>query len=256
MASPIPVLSIAGSDPTGGAGVQADLRLFAADGLFGTAVIAGLTVQGVRGVTRALPVDAELLEQQLDAVLEALPFAAAKTGMLGSAASVLAVAARAHRVRLVVDPVLVSSSGQRLLSEEGVAALREALLPAAFLITPNLAEAAVLLQVDSVDPADALDAARQLVERGARGAVVTGGHAPGHRVCDAAWIDGPHRFEGERVDTANDHGTGCLHSAAIASALARGRSPVEAVAEARARMDAALRAAVRPGASRGCPWPL
>ncbi len=256
MASPIPVLTVAGSDPSGGAGLQADLRLFAADGLFGSAVIAGITVQGVGGVRRADPVDAELLAEQLDAALDALPFAAAKTGMLGSAANVLAVAARAHRVPFVVDPVLVSSSGHRLLSPEGEAALRDVLLPRAALVTPNLAEAAVLLQVDSIDPRDALDAAHELVRLGAGAAVVTGGHAPGDRICDAAWVHGPHRLDGLRVPTDRDHGTGCLHSAAITAALARGCSMLQAITEGRARMDAALRAAVKPGAARGCPWPL
>lgn len=247
---PSVVLSVAGSDPSGGAGVQADLRLFAREGLYGTAVLAGLTVQDSGGVHRAEAVDAALFAEQLDAVLNDLPVAAAKSGMLGSAANVRALAARIGRVPLVVDPVLISSSGRRLLDPEGLAALRE-LLSVAAVATPNLAEAAALLDVDRVAPPEAPSAARALAERFGLAVVVTGGHSGGDRSVDHAWIGRALALDGPRVATENDHGTGCLHSAAIAAALARGEELEGALRHGKAVVTRGLRDAVCLGRGRG-----
>jgi hydroxymethylpyrimidine/phosphomethylpyrimidine kinase len=245
------VLTVAGSDPSGGAGVQADLRLFARRGLYGTAVIAGLTVQDSSGVHRAEAVDAGLVAEQLDAVLSDLTVAAAKSGMLGSAANVLALADRITSVPLVVDPVLVSSSGRRLLDEDAIEALRERLLPAACIVTPNLAEAAALLGVADVPPQEAANAARSLSERCAVHVVVTGGHGGGDESVDHAWIGRPLRLSGPRIHTEDDHGTGCLHSAAIAAALASNKDLETALRSAREEVARGLRNAVRHGRHRG-----
>jgi hydroxymethylpyrimidine/phosphomethylpyrimidine kinase len=248
---PAVVLTVAGSDPSGGAGVQADLRLFAREGLYGTAVIAGITVQDSSGVQRAEAVDADLVGQQLDAVLADLRVAAAKSGMLGSGANVRALAARIGGVPLVVDPVLVSTSGRRLLDDDGLEALRDALLPRAAITTPNLAEAAALLGVSDVPAEDAADAARALAERFGLAVVVTGGHAGGDRSVDCAWIGRPLRLDGPRIATGDDHGTGCLHSAAIAAGLARGLDLEAALRHGRAAVEQGLRDALRLGRGRG-----
>lgn len=250
------VLSVAGSDPSGGAGLQADLRLFARRGLYGTAVVAGITVQDSRGVQRAEAVEAGLFAQQLDSVFGDLAVAAAKSGMLGSAANVAALADRIGDVPLVVDPVLISSSGRALLDVDGLEALRSRLLPRARLCTPNLAEAAALLDVRQVAAADAAEAARSLAERFGLSVVVTGGHGGGGRSVDQAWIlEGRGgralSLDGPRVDTDDDHGTGCLHSAAIAAALAEGKGLEQALREGRAAVTQALIDAVRPGRGRG-----
>lgn len=248
--TPAVALTIAGSDPSGGAGIQADLRHFAREGLYGTAVIAGLTVQDSHGVHRAEAVDPALFAQQLDAALADLPVAAAKSGMLGSAANVRALAARIGDVPLVVDPVLVSSSGHRLLDEDAVHELRR-LLRVATLTTPNLAEAAVLLDVDEVPAEEAATAARLLCERYGSPVVVTGGHAGGGRSVDHAWIGHALTLDGPRVPTEDDHGTGCLHTAAIAASLAQGRGLEEALRAGKAAVERGLRGSLRLGTGRG-----
>ena len=231
--------------------MQADLRLFAREGLYGTAVIAGITVQDSAGVHRADAVEAGLFAEQLDAVFGDLPVAAAKSGMLGSAANVRALASRIGRVPLVVDPVLVSTSGRRLLDEAGIDALREELLPRAILVTPNLAEAAALLDVSDLPPEEAAGAARWLAERLGTGVVVTGGHGGGERSVDFAWFGRALVLDGPRVETRDDHGTGCLYSAAIAAALARGEDLEAALRHGKNTVTRGLREAVRLGRGRG-----
>jgi len=246
------VLTIAGSDPSGGAGLQSDLRTFALHELFGCGVVTALTVQGSDRVSRIETVDAVLVADQLEAVLADSAIAAIKTGMLGNGEIVEAVArtlaSRAVGVPLVVDPVMVASSGAHLLDESGVAALREHLLPLATVVTPNLDEAGVLLgRGRVVDGLGAEQAARELA--GALGCcvVVKGGHARGEYAVDHVGLTaGPGspvqsvRLEAPWVETAANHGTGCLFSAALCSALARGDSLPLALRHARRCMDRGL----------------
>ena len=240
-------LTIAGSDPSGGAGLQADLKTFAALDVYGAAVVAALTAQNTCGVRARLDVAPDFVAAQLDAVLDDLPVGAVKTGMLGRAAIVDVVAerlaARRPRLPLVVDPVLAATSGDPL-AEPGLAArLAERLLPLATLVTPNLAEAEALVGRRVGTPAEMRDAARALVDRGARAALVTGGHLPD----DARDVlfDGAayHDLVAARVPISPTHGTGCTLSAAVAANLARGLDLVAAVTDAKTFVGRALVAA-------------
>jgi hydroxymethylpyrimidine/phosphomethylpyrimidine kinase len=252
VADPRPaVLTIAGSDPSGGAGLQSDLRTFALHGLFGCAVVTALTVQSSDLVRRTQPVSAALVAEQLEAVLSDGVIAAIKTGMLGNGEIVEAVARtlsrRAAGTPLVVDPVMVSSSGAALLDASGVVALREHLLPLATVVTPNLDEAGVLLGRGPIDGPGAEQAARDLAGLLGCCVVVKGGHAKGERAVDhvglAAAPGRPAhtvRLEAPWVDTTASHGTGCLFSAALCSALARGDSLPAALQHARRCMNRGL----------------
>jgi hydroxymethylpyrimidine kinase/phosphomethylpyrimidine kinase len=229
-------LTIAGSDPSGGAGIQADLKTFMTFGVYGTAVVAALTVQDTRGVHGVAAVDPALVAEQLEAVLADLPVGGAKTGMLLRSAVVEVVAARlAARPpgALVVDPVLVATSGAPLLDDDAIAVLRTRLLPLATLVTPNLHEAAVLTGRRVADRQDVRDVARALVDLGARAALVTGGHLDG----DATDVlhDGTtvHTLSAPRVPGPPPHGTGCALSAAVTAELAAGRSLEVAVETAK-----------------------
>jgi len=245
------VLSIAGSDPSGGAGLQSDLRTFALHGLFGCAVVTALTVQGSDRVRRTQAVDASLVEEQLEAVLAEGSVAAIKTGMLANAEVVAAVArslsGSGSRIPLVVDPVMVSSSGSELLDSEGVVVMREQLLPLATVVTPNLDEAGVLLGGGPIDARDAEPAARELAAVLGCCVVVKGGHGLGEYAVDHVGLAaGPShpvrsmRLEAPWVDTAASHGTGCLFSAALCSALGRGDDLPVALHHARRCMDRGL----------------
>jgi len=258
------VVTVAGSDPSGGAGAQAVLRVFAEHGLYGTAVLTALTVQDSRGVQRVEPVAGDLVGEQLRAVLGEGGVLAMKTGMLASAAAVDAVADAVERhessISLVVDPVMLSSSGHPLLDEAGIELLRSRLRPLACLITPNLDEAAVLLDRPRIEPGAAADAARALVDAGWAGVVVTGGHAPGQVVVDHVCLAAADReidsftLESPRLDTADSHGTGCLFSAAVCAALARGNDLRAALQHARRCIDHGLTRS-RPGAwGAGSVW--
>jgi hydroxymethylpyrimidine/phosphomethylpyrimidine kinase len=260
------VVTVAGSDPSGGAGLQADLRVMALHGLFGTAVVTALTVQDSRGVHRVEPVPGELVGEQLRALLAEGTIAAMKTGMLGSAAAVAAVAdALAEHdpsIPLVVDPVMVSSSGRSLLEAAGVAVLRERLLPLATVITPNLDEAAVLLECGAIAPGEGAAAARALSETLGTCVVVKGGHAPGAIAIDYVSLPGTSpgsgaeafRLEAPWVATPHTHGSGCLFSAALCAALARGDDLRDALGHARRCMDRGLLAAREGQAGPGCVW--
>lgn len=239
-------LSIAGSDPSGGAGIQADLKTFSALGCYGAAAVTALTVQSTCGVARVRPVGAELVRQQVDAVLADLRPEAVKIGQLPTAAVVRAVgrALRAHPPRWVVlDPVMVSSSGRRLMAPDAVAALCSDLLPLCSLLTPNRAEAAVLAEhVTLPSPSGAGPAL-----------LVTGGDAQG-APCDVLLTAaGRQELRGRRVKTRNDHGTGCTLSSAVAAFLARGCDLPDAVARAKAYVESALEAGagVEIGQGRG-----
>ncbi len=241
------VLTIAGSDSGGGAGVQADLQTFAALGVHGVCAITALTAQNTRGVRAVSPVAAAFVSRQIEAVAEDFDVAAVKIGMLADAHIVEAVAdsLQAHDLGpLVIDPVMVSGSGDRLLDADAVETVRRRLLPLATVLTPNLAESAVLLGLDDPAPgasdADLLDRARRLRSAGAEAVFLKGGHR--HGDADDLFV-GP---EGELVLTAEripgrvTHGTGCTVSAAIAASLAKGRSCVEAVREAKHFVSGAI----------------
>jgi hydroxymethylpyrimidine/phosphomethylpyrimidine kinase len=261
---PITVLSIAGSDSGGGAGIQADLRTFAAFGVHGTTAVTAVTAQNTTGVSDVQVLGTSLLLAQVRAVIDDFDVAAVKTGMLGDAAVVESVAdlARAGRLaHLVVDPVLVSSTHHSLMRDGGVHAYREALFPWATVITPNLREAAVLCDVDVRDIASIEDMcalAQELFTLGPRYVLVKGGHFATADV-DALVPDvlvsaeGVVVFESPRVDTPNDHGTGCSLSAAICAGLGLGRSVEDATRDAKSFVLSALQGAAswRLGHGRG-----
>jgi hydroxymethylpyrimidine/phosphomethylpyrimidine kinase len=244
-------LTIAGSDPSGGAGIQADLKTFHQFGVYGQAVITLLTVQNSVAVDRVETVSADLVRDQLRAVLDDFPPHAAKTGALGNAAVVetVAAAARDFQFPLVVDPVMVSKHGRPLMAEDAVEAMRALLLPQAALITPNLPEAACLAGDEVNSIASMRRAARRLVELGARAALVKGGHLE-----DGATdvlFDGRSFFEfpAARLTTPHTHGTGCTYSAAIVAGMAASTSLQDAIARAKSFIASAI--ASSPGIGRG-----
>ena len=231
-------LTIAGSDSSGGAGIQADLKTFAAFGVYGASALTALTAQNTRGVVAIDAVAARFVVAQMEAVLSDLDVGAIKTGMLANAAIVAAVADRL-RVELdrpiVVDPVMVATSGHVLLEPDAIDALKRQLLPKAFLVTPNLSEAARLLGADeAVSEAQTVAQARALLNFGCKAVLLKGGHGSGNEavdiLCDGAGIE---RFVRPRIDTRNTHGTGCTLSAAIVALLAHGVGLREAVARAK-----------------------
>lgn len=246
-------LTIAGSDSGGGAGIQADLKTFAALGVHGTSALTAVTAQNTTDVTDILELPASLIRRQISAVVEDIGVQAAKTGMLSSASIIATVAGavRDYDLRLlVVDPVMVAKGGARLLRDDAVDALRRHLLPLAAVVTPNLPEASVLLGRDVATLDERRRAARDLVAMGARAAVVKGGHSD-----DAidVFFDGTNMIElrGERIATANTHGSGCVFSAAIAAWLARGADPVQAAREAKSFITEAIAAALEIGHGHG-----
>ncbi len=249
------VLSIAGSDPSGGAGIQADLKTFAALGVYGMAAITALTAQNTVAVTGVYEVPPEFVAAQIDAVFADIVPNAVKTGMLSSAEIIHIVAEKARGFgfqNLVVDPVMVAKSGDRLLQAEAVRALVQELIPLAFAVTPNLPEATALTgrAIETLD--HMREAARAIHALGARNVVVKGGHLAGDTVTDLLF-DGErfHEFAGPRIDTKNTHGTGCTFASAIASCLAKGDSVAEAVGNAKAYLTGALERAYDTGKGHG-----
>lgn len=256
------VLTIAGSDSGGGAGIQADLKTFAALGCYGMSAITALTAQNTVAVTGILPIAPEFVASQIDAVASDIGVDAVKIGMLHSAPIIRVVAERLAHHRpphIVVDPVMVAKSGDRLLQEEAIAALRADLLPLATIITPNLPEAEVLLNRTIGDLEAMREAAVALVvpnaiALGPQAVLLKGGHLRHERAVDVLYIaeEGePALLEGERIETENTHGTGCTLSSAIAAFLARGCDLREAVARAKAYLTAALRAGASYRLGRG-----
>lgn len=250
-------VSIAGSDPSGGAGIQGDLKTFSAFGVYGATVITALTVQNTRAVTTIEPMAAELVAAQLAAVFEDLHVGAVKIGMLANSAIVAAVAAgldRFNQKNIVLDPVMVASaSNARLLAPEAIDVLREVLVPRALIITPNLPEAATLLQEPvASSEAEVRAQAERLLTLGARAVLIKGGHAQGSESVDF-FVDGTAelRIPAPRSPTRNTHGTGCALSAAIAAGLARRIPLPEAVAEAKAYITRAIAAADRLAVGTG-----
>jgi hydroxymethylpyrimidine/phosphomethylpyrimidine kinase len=249
------VLTIAGSDSSGGAGIQADLKTFSALGVYGMSVITALTAQNTTAVTAVHEAPAGFVAAQIDAVAEDIPPDAVKTGMLSSAPIIEVVAEkiRQHGLRnVVIDPVMVAKSGARLLREDAVKALRESLLPLADVVTPNLPEAEDLLGRSLKSDDDIRKAARELAATGARSVVMKGGHRDGDIVVDILF-DGRdfHEFAAPRVKTTSTHGTGCTFASAIASYLAKGESVPDAVRMAKAYLTEALRAAYPIGRGHG-----
>lgn len=256
MSAPAVALTIAGSDSGGGAGIQADLKSFAALGVFGTTAITAVTAQNTAAVQRVQVLEPAMVEAQIDAVLGDLPVAAVKTGMLATAEIVELVARRAAAgdlPHLVVDPVMVASSGDRLLQEEAEIAYRELLFPHAEVLTPNLWEASVLVGRRIEDLPAAEEAALELAATTSAWVVVKGGHLSGDAVDAVAHGDELTHLTGPRVDTANVHGTGCSFASATAAGLARGLTPAAALDEAKAFITRAVTggASWRLGAGHG-----
>lgn len=248
-------LTIAGSDSGGGAGIQADVKTFQAFGVFGTSVIVALTAQNTRGVRAIHPVPVDFVQAQLDALAEDLPPDAVKTGMLATPALVSQVATAIEQfgwTRYVLDPVMVASSGDRLLSPDAEATIREALLPLAMIVTPNLDEAAILTGQPVEHEAGMIAAGRRLIALGAGAALVKGGHLPGDALVDILVTrDGIERLTHRRINTTSTHGTGCTLSAAITAGLARGDSLRDAVATALEYLHRAIAAAPGLGGGHG-----
>ncbi len=253
------ILSIAGSDPSGGAGIQADLKTFAALGCHGMAALTALTAQNTRGVSAVHLPSPDFVAEQITMVLADIDVAAVKIGMLGSAGIVEAVAQAlaAYAGPIVLDPVLVATSGAALGDDTVIAAMRTHLFPRATLVTPNLAEASRLLDGAMLDGDDAIaQAARQLRDAGAAAWLIKGGHGTGDQATDLL-LDGEGlaRFSSPRLATRNTHGTGCTLSSAIAAALGKGAPLREAVATAKRYLDGALAGADRLSVGHG-PGPV
>lgn len=249
------VLSIAGSDPSGGAGVQADLKTFSALRCYGMGVVTALTVQDTRRVASVHPIAPEIVAAQIDAIFADVEVDAVKIGMLAQpeiADAVAAALARAKARNVVLDPVLAASSGDRLSGARLVEAINVNLAPLAALITPNLFEAAALIGAPLARNADEMAAqARALVARGARAALVKGGHLEGEPV-DIFYNGGELcMFRGRRIETRNTHGTGCALSSAIAARLGHGADVTAAVAQAKCWLEGALAAADELDVGRG-----
>ena len=247
---PRKVLTIAGSDSGAGAGLQADLKTLAALGVYGSSVVTAVTAQNTRGVADWLALPAALVAAQIEAVLEDIGADAVKTGMLANAEVINVVAAAmrsAPPAALVVDPVLAAKGGDPLVDDTAVAAYRADLLPLATVVTPNLPEAARLLERPVQSRSEMRQAARDIVALGCRAALVKGGHAAGSAY--DVLFDGAdfHTYEEERIATRNDHGTGCTLASAIAAYLARGLSIPAAVGEAKQFVTGALRHAYAIG---------
>ena len=246
-------LTIAGSDSGGGAGIQADLKTFHQFGVFGTSVICAVTAQNTRGVRAWEPVPATLVATQLEALAEDLAPHSVKTGMLGTAEMVETVAdgiARHRFPNYVLDPVMVASSGDRLLAADAERTIARRLLPLATLVTPNLLEARILVEEEVRTPEDMERAGWSLIRQGAHVALVKGGHLEGETVTDVlVSARGVHRFTHPRLVTTSTHGTGCTLSAAIAAGLALGRPLARAVEDALDFVHRAIAAA--PGLGHG-----
>jgi hydroxymethylpyrimidine/phosphomethylpyrimidine kinase len=241
--TPPVALTIAGSDSGGGAGIQADLKAFAANGVFGASAITALTAQNTIGVLGVHVTPPEFVDAQIAAVLADLPVAAVKTGMLATVAIIDVVAKRAAAgdlPNLVVDPVMVASSGDRLLDEDAEHAYLDRLFPHAVVITPNLREASLLVARSLSDVDDMRKAAVELAGTGAKHVLIKGGHLTGDAV--DVFYDGRdlHELQAPRTETANVHGTGCSTAATIAARLARGDSVTEAVRAAKTYITKAI----------------
>jgi hydroxymethylpyrimidine/phosphomethylpyrimidine kinase len=247
-------LTIAGSDSGGGAGIQADLKTFAAHGVYGTSALTAITSQNTRGVTDVLELPASLIESQIDAVITDIGADVVKTGMLSSSTIIEIVAAKARQYSLdalVVDPVMVAKGGDRLLRDDAVDALRSLLVPIAMVMTPNIPEAETLLGVKIETLEDAKEAAQALVGMGARAVVVKGGHLKGPPT-DILYDGEEFRaYTSRRIETTSTHGTGCTFASATAANLAKGLPLRQAVSLAKSYVTSAIRTAQPIGRGHG-----
>ena len=248
-------LTIAGSDSGGGAGIQADLKTFAAHGVYGTSAITAVTAQNTRGVRAWQPIAVDLVVAQIDLVVEDIGADAVKIGMLATADIVAAVAhtlARRGLRNVVVDPVMIAKGGDRLLNADAVDALRSALLALADVVTPNIPEAEVLAAQSIRTIEDMQAAAGRILELGPRVVLIKGGHASGPEsidiACTRGWMT---EIRGPRIDSRNTHGTGCTLSSAIAANLANGLTDEEAIRDARSYLEGAIRNAPDIGGGHG-----
>lgn len=235
------ILSIAGSDPSGGAGIQADLKTFAALGTYGMAVITALTAQNTQGVSGVMDIPEDFVKQQLEAIFEDIKLDAIKIGMLSNAEIIKTVAellAKYNATNIVLDPVMVATSGDSLISADAVAAMKEYLIPMADVLTPNIPEAEKLSRKAVLDMEEA---AKGLLSLGSKAIYLKGGHLKGEIITDIlADKDGVNFFEGPRVNTPNTHGTGCTLSSAIAAYLGHGLELEEACGKAKTYLTKAL----------------
>jgi hydroxymethylpyrimidine/phosphomethylpyrimidine kinase len=255
MALPV-ALTIAGSDSSGGAGIQADLKTFAAFGVYGASAITALTAQNTRGVRGIHPVPPAFVTAQIDAVFDDLDVNAVKIGMLAELATIEAIAASLSRWKpghIVLDPVMVATSGDRLLSTDAVSLLRERLIPKATLITPNLPEAAALLgEAVASDEATIRSQGKKLLAMGVHAVLIKGGHGQGAESIDYLFIGSSViALPAPRIATVNTHGTGCSLSSAIAAGLAKGEALEQAVRAAKTWISAAIAAADGLGIGHG-----
>ena len=248
----IPVaLTIAGSDPSGGAGIQADLKTFHQRGVYGASVITLVTVQNTRRVSAVETVKPEIVAAQLDAVLEDIPPAAAKTGALGNPDIVRTIAehARYFRFPLVVDPVMISKHGQTLMTDQARHILVSLLLPRAFVVTPNLHEAGMMADMEVGDPASMREAALKIAAMGAHSVLVKGGHLEKDAIDVLYWKGEFIEYSAPHIRTLHTHGTGCTYSACITAELAKGYSLPEAVKTAKLFISKAIE--TNPGLGKG-----
>ena len=248
------VLTIAGSDSGAGAGIQADLKTFAALGVYGTSAITAITAQNTVGVTEIFALSPKLVAAQIDAVIGDIGAHALKTGMLANAGIIAIVAEkiREHRLKnFVIDPVMVAKSGDVLLRREAIAALRSALIPLATVVTPNIPEAEELTGIRLTGAKETQQAARRIIDMGARSVVIKGGHLKGPAT--DLFFDGKtfRELRSPRIRTRHTHGTGCTFSAAIAAYLARGEEVPEAVSRAKKFITQAIRQGFAVGTGHG-----
>ena len=254
MSAPKRLLIVAGSDSSGGAGIQADIKTATAFGVYAMTAITAVTVQNTKGVKAIHSVPPAIVAGQIAATLSDIGADAIKIGMLGSAAIVKAVAAalrkHARKIPIVLDPVMVSTSGSRLLAPNAVAAMTKDLFPLATLVTPNIPEAKALVHLKSAKRDDAEAAARKLIAQGAQAALIKGGHATRATIDDVmVWKGGVEVYAFPRIRTKHTHGTGCTLSTAIACGLAKGQSLPLAVGRAREYVQKAIETA--PGFGKG-----
>lgn len=249
------VLTIAGSDSGGGAGIQADLKTFQELEVFGTSVLTAVTAQNTRGVHGVEAVSPELITQQLDAIGSDFSIAACKTGMLFDAARIEAVATGVKRHvfnRLVVDPVMIAKGGAPLLQDTAVDALKTFLLPLATVVTPNVPEAEVLTGLTIRSFNDRLEAARRMLAYGVRAVILKGGHLEGETAEDLIMTESEvFLLSAPRIQTSDTHGTGCTFSAALTAELAKGRSIMEAAVTAKRFIQSAITHGLEIGAGHG-----
>jgi hydroxymethylpyrimidine/phosphomethylpyrimidine kinase len=249
------VLTIAGSDSGGGAGIQADIKAMSANGVFAMSVITAVTAQNTEEVTDVFELPASIIAAQIDAVFDDFDVAAVKTGMLSSA-SIVEVVTRLlrpqHVTNLVVDPVMISKTGHTLLKPEAIDAAKTQLFPLALLVTPNIHEAQQLSGIEIKTLADARRAAKIIHGFGCKHVLIKGGHLPAERATDLLY-DGRffHVFNGEFIDTPHTHGTGCTFASAIAAHLARGKSVNDAVQTAKTYLTEAIRHSLAIGHGTG-----